>query len=188
MGLDCTAYSHMQHQTTLPLKPDTRLPEYPADDTFFDRLYNNDGRVVFADGAFGHDPIAGLIPGGIYFPTPKTEVMGWRAGSYSGYGDWRNRLSVAILDVPAQNVWADHDRYRDKPFFELIDFSDCEGILGPVAAQNLLADFQENRELYLDYIRDDMQEEFFLDLYVRLYDEWTNAVTLAAQDGMVVFH
>ena len=66
----------------------------------------------------------------------------FRAGSYSGYGEWRNDLALASMGIGAETVWkkAD-DGEKNLPFSELINFSDADGIIGPMASQRLYQDF-----------------------------------------------
>ena len=81
---------------------------------------------------------------------PDTEVVeslgeyfSFRAGSYSGYGEWRNDLAIAAgYKGGSEEVWmkADSGDYGG-PFEELINFADNEGVIGPVISQKLYDDF-----------------------------------------------
>ena len=107
------------------------------------------------------------------------ESIMFRAGSYSGYGEWRDALAQAALDVPVEDVWAAPEKFKDKPFYELLNFADNEGTIGPQAAANLAEDFNEHRTKVL-HLGDD---EYFTEKY----EEWTAAFDLAAGNGIVVF-
>lgn len=107
--------------------------------------------------------------------------MHFRAGSYSGYGEWRNALSEVAVGVPADRVWNQKDKYSLFPFYELIDFSDCEGVIGPEVAHKLAKDFRIQRET----VRPRLVEKG--DGYGELYDLWQAAFELAAGEGMVMF-
>ena len=62
---------------------------------------------------------------------------------YSTYGIWRNNLAKFAGYGSAENVW---DSYKSGPFYELINFSDCEGfIIGPTVSK-LHKDFSENKD------------------------------------------
>lgn len=64
------------------------------------------------------------------------------------------------------------------PFWELIYFTDCEGILGCEVSQKLLQDF-------LDY---DTQAQQLSPFFYELYGYWKQAFACAAEQGVVVFH
>jgi hypothetical protein len=83
-----------------------------------------------------------------------------RISSYSGYNTWRDTLSHAILGVPAETVWGDPDAFAGKPFVELINFSDCDGMMGTKVCAKLYEDFMK----YNPRI-DIMDEDWFVDIY-----------------------
>lgn len=103
----------------------------------------------------------------------------FRAGSYSGYNIWRNQLAELMLKVPAEHIWENADEYKDKPFYYLINFSDCEGVIGSDIAEILYNDF-----VNYEHILKDINDEYF----VSKYHEWTEAFNIAKNDGCVVFH
>jgi len=86
-------------------------------------------------------------------------VIEFRAGSYSGYNKWRDELARRALDLPAATVWEDPSRFVEAPFFELINFSDCEGTIGPDAASDLATDFGALRDRIAGQPLADPQEE-----------------------------
>ena len=70
----------------------------------------------------------------------KGEEFGHRAGSYSGYNEWRRMLARAALGMSDEEVWNKIDSgvsYSEVPFGELINFSDADGVIGPIASQKL---------------------------------------------------
>lgn len=115
---------------------------------------------------------------------------GFRAGSYSGYNQWRERLAE-LAGYPA----ADYAKYGETtkrhdagawkadegPFHALINFSDCEGVIGPVVSAKLakdFADFQDRADAVMDH-----------DGYWReKYASWRMAFEMAAKNGAVSFH
>lgn len=104
------------------------------------------------------------------------------AGSYSGYGHFRSALCKAALrGVEPSQVWADPDSYAGQPFYELINFADNEGTIGPEAAADLAADFVAERDRVLPLL---IRE---VDYYRVRYDDWQRAFTLAAGSGLVEF-
>ena len=116
-----------------------------------------------------------LVPNGVY---TYEEAVGFRAGSYSGYNNWREALSIFALGVRPTIVWHDAARFQDRPFYYLINFSDCEGIITGNAAKALLADFDAHSEQCHSLAPD----------LVYTYDNFHAAFRLAVQDGFVYFH
>jgi hypothetical protein len=140
-----------------------------------------DGAHVFTyiDDGFEH-ALGGLLRDRCYSVSGKTQ--GFRAGSYSGYNAWREELSKAALGVEPSVVWNDHDRWCDKPFFELINFSDCEGVIGPTVAAKLALDFQQQSETVKPKLA------AVAEWYADMYETWQSAFELAADTGLVQFH
>jgi hypothetical protein len=60
------------------------------------------------------------------------DLHAFRAGSYSGYNWWRNQLALMAYGKSAEEIWREPN--PSGPFIELIDFSDCEGVIGPIVA------------------------------------------------------
>jgi hypothetical protein len=116
------------------------------------------------------------------------QSMGFRAGSYSGYSDWREALAKLAGYPETETESASFGaRYLSSaacwngatgPFSELIDFSDCEGTLGPVVSKKLLEDF----------VTFDLAARTIGGRFYERYAEWKQAFELAADDGMVCFH
>lgn len=70
------------------------------------------------------------------------ETFHFRAGSYSGYNRWREWLCETFIETTTGNVWDNPEAYKDKPFVELVNFSDCEGTIGNALCKKLLEDFE----------------------------------------------
>lgn len=166
MGLDITAFSNVHPVTDhAPLKEGAWCEE-------------SDHHMAYLP----HDSLArsfrGLTERQCY-DTSQSQGTGFRAGSYGGYNSWRNDLAQFALQVDAGVVWQDPLGYQDKPFFELINFSDCEGTIGPEAAADLLKDFYDHRERYAAN-----HDEYD----VAKYNHWLEACEYAAAGGLIVFH
>lgn len=114
--------------------------------------------------------LRGLEPG-VY---SYDNSVSFRAGSYSGYNRWRNWLSVTMIGVSADQVWYNPIDYQYSPFYELINFSDCEGYIGTEVSKKLAEDFRNNRSKVPQGDLD-------------LYDEWMHAFELASNNGVVIF-
>ena len=93
----------------------------------------------------------------------------FRAGSYSSYGYWRDKLEEFKGDVAFQ---------------ELIDFADNEGVLGPVVSKKLFEDFKKYEEEAEEFAKTLNDGEFFIERYIC----WMKAFEYASDDGAVDFY
>lgn len=165
MGLDVTAYSKLEKVGAAK-----GAGEYSAN---FD-WHNHVFVYPLQDYPERMPPIE---PGAIY--QYQTPCFHFRAGSYAAYNKWREWLSLMALGIEPQGVWNNPMAYASKPFFELIHFSDCEGILGTEVCRELAQDFagfQTQADQHLD--------EWFR----RKYTDWRQAFELASDGGLVKFH
>lgn len=114
---------------------------------------------------------------GIY----KAETVGSiAAGAYSRYNRWRDQLAALAGYGSAEAAWKMDDDGRDSgPFWELINFSDCEGMIGAQTSAKLAQDFADHQAK-----ADAHPDEYFRDRY----RVWRKAFETAADSGMVVFH
>lgn len=129
---------------------------------------------------------------GVYLDTFDTVQHHFRAGSYSGYNGFRDRLSKALLGVEASAVWEDPASFEGRPGYEMIDFSDCEGVISSSVADKLHKDLVGNREVFEKHLI----EEFDADndkpfdpisLDMETYDDFIYAFKLASENGVVVY-
>jgi hypothetical protein len=166
VGLDITAYETVERIGD-EFDPEKEDEYYDAGKEYFSLYLAHESFADHADD---------ITPGAF---TSNDEAMGFRAGSYGGYNHWREWLSERALGVSPEQVWHNLDKYRDKPFFELIHFSDCEGFIGPKTSAKLAKDFAEHAE----QIKEE-QDEY----NCAKYDLWQSAFELAADTGVVKFH
>ncbi len=177
MGLDITAYEHLTLKKAITLK--TRQADEWADE----EEGENNGWVFLYDTAWRGD---GLKEG---WYKPEGERYRFRAGSYGGYNGWRTHLCQAMLDVSAKALWETQEhplvatRFLGKPFVELINFSDCEGVIGPRTSKKLATDFAEHKDKFAATL-DPKLTDFG---YAESYDDWTKAFALASETGAVHF-
>jgi hypothetical protein len=111
---------------------------------------------------------------GIY--THEGSEFSFRAGSYTGYNDWRDNLAFMIGTIP-EKIWANP---VPGPFMELINFSDCDGTIGPAVSKKLYGDFRK----YLErarHLKDDGGWFF------HRYKLWMKAFKIASDAGCVDF-
>ena len=184
MGLDITAYSKITLLDAVfdadgePIDPATRQP-ITGDYTRAWVTSEFPGRAddIIHRGVYAYD-----------------ESLGVRAGSYSGYNRWRENLAelagypaVPYERVPgySPSIAHRHDagcwRSDGGPFYELICFSDCEGVLGTDTCRKLLGDFDEYDSKAATYTGDSTY-------FYEKYREWRAAMALAADGGMISFH
>jgi hypothetical protein len=187
MGLDITAWSNLK-----------RSEEQ-------DESYDNNITMIWQNTDF---PDHCELEEGYWEGTPLTRVHSFRAGSYSGHGLFRKTLALCTLGVDHTTVWEAEDIYMNRPFFNLINFSDCSGKIGPAYSEALFEDFRDNRDRFIRNLKQEidftketenplaMEPEFILDLelsqdtieyYIELYDNWMKAFELAKDDGIVEF-
>ena len=79
---------------------------------------------------------------GCYIKGKGGQEFWFRAGSCSGYSDWKIDLCLLALGVSPEEVWQNPRRFRRKPFVELIDFPDgVSPVIGPETSAKLHNDF-----------------------------------------------
>lgn len=121
------------------------------------------------------------------------EGMSFRT-SYGAHGAWREDLAkmagypLTYTSSSFSNVSYRHDAgawaAEGGPFWELINFSDCEGTIGPIVSAKLAKDFAEWDERAKQF-----DDENGLDgRFYKRFQEWRQAFEMAADGGMVYFH
>jgi hypothetical protein len=120
-----------------------------------------------------------------------------RAGSYSGYGQWRDWLAQAAYGKRIESVWDDIDAGGyGGPFAELINFADNEGTIGPVASKKLYRDFVMLEDDIMDevdswYLKQHptkrINKEDF-EWFQSKYKDWKESFKIASDGGAVFFH
>ena len=109
-------------------------------------------------------------------PHKAEEEFRFHAGSYGGYNQWRNQLAVAAGYPSAEYVWA---IAKGGQFFELINFTDCEGVIGADTSKKLAKDFSD-----FEAIANLHEDEWFR----ARYQDLKKAFEFAAENGCVCFH
>lgn len=166
MGLDITAYE---------------IVERGADQDQLNTAYESGGepenvtRLWHPDADFSGQS-DGLAKGLYLY---SGDDVRFRAGSYSGYNVWREQLAQLVGTTP-KAIWANP---QPGPFMELINFSDCEGFIGPQTAAKLATDF----DAWADRAQA-FAEAQGLDWFYDLFQRWQKAFRCAAGKGVVQFH
>jgi hypothetical protein len=202
MGLDITAVSKLK-----PIEIPDHLEQWS--DEYYDWEMEQEGSIV---NIYTHDAFPEASEGledGAYLELG--ERYGFRAGSYSGYGMWREWMASAIMQGilgktgGASTMWGRGDEGDyGLPFMELINFSDAEGIIGPVASKKLYNDFRQYENDVMDWMdhqyltqtpmkqswRDEevkpMDKEDFEWFHTK-YKDWKEAFRIASDNGAVIF-
>lgn len=177
MGLDITAHSEIE---VVEL-----LSDYDEDRYLWPIDYINPH--------FPHAVPATWLGFEFVYYSVNGESHAFRAGSYGGYSMFRSALAEAFLGEPARrsdasgNFWETIERHEGKPFYELINFSDCEGVMAGPVGKKLYADFEQNGSVFLDSVSE-KYDEITISRYASLYEDWTRAFELASDNGLVSFH
>lgn len=116
------------------------------------------------------------------------ETITFCAGSYSGYNRFRKTLCYAILGVEDKKLWERSEYYMDKPFYEIINFSDCEGSFGPKDSVKLYNDFVTNKHKFLNYLHSGGSDYLEIEHLKTIYDDFTKGFKLASDNGLLIFN
>jgi hypothetical protein len=131
--------------------------------------------------------IAGLEVG-LYRETDESRQHDFSAGPYSTYNWFRRNLSTAIFGVSAEDIWLKSEAYEGRPFFELIEFSDCDGVIGPEVSKKLHEDFETHRSSMIKYCLDNfIDDDHSYEYTMGVYDNFSKAFKIASNGGLVLF-
>lgn len=181
MGLYIYAYTRL---TPVDLPEGWSVTSYgdvhDADDDYIDDHHTFDTEMTEAEWPGRTE---GIVHGQVYY-APQDSGMWFQVGAYSAYGDWRNKLANVIGYEVADDVWENYgeEEGKDLPFYELINFSDCDGLIGPVVSAKLADDFETFDELAFACSESGAWEDWY-----ELYKKWKTAFKVAADRGAVVF-
>jgi len=191
MGLDISVYTRLQ-PFDLPEGIEPWSDEYYDWEVDADIPEDMNVLSLYQGGYWGEDRY-GKYPPGTYL---AENVDGFRAGSYSGYGEWRNTLAKVGASFPGGSHEAWENEGGDYPFEELINFSDAEGYIGAPVTDKLCEDFVNLEEDVMDIV-----DKAWLkihptieltgddkDWFLAKWNDWKGAMCMASQDGVVMWH
>jgi hypothetical protein len=181
MGLDITAFSKLQVLTPEETKAAERSIGVQID--LGESVYHFTERDIKSPNNWIRD----MSPG-TYYESAETREYDFRAGSYSGYGAYRRMLSECFLGASPEEVWRNQSIYRGQPFYEQVNFSDCEGFIGPEFSAKLAEDYEEGRDQWYEYLKESGEAPSEIEYYMARYDNWTKAFKVASEGGFVWFH
>lgn len=184
MGLDITAHKQLRKIDCVfdssgePIDPVTRESIDYDCRPFVNPHFPERAKGIDADSVFSSE-----------------ESFGFRAGSYGGYNLWREELAklagYEAVPVDRHNTGKiqlrhDHGAFQKEegPFFELINFSDCEGVIGAEVSRKLKKDFEDWDDRAKIHGVKFQDNDFF---YSR-YRDFRKAFEMASDDGAVEFH
>lgn len=175
MGLDITAYRKIElADNNIAFDENDELTDYHL----FVQFYRNN--------AFSKQ-IAGEVEDGAAYK--YEDSMSFTAGSYSSYNRWREELAKlagykpirtdtygCMADGYCAGLWK--NKNPSGHFSELINFSDCDGVIGAQVSAKLANDFS------IFQVKADAHES---DLFREKYAKFRAAFEMAADAGAVKF-
>lgn len=178
MGLDVSAYRKLTKLDAIASEdhePLLRSTLEPYEGNWF-RVYHEphfpgradelEDRAFYAYEECGEGVSVGYS-GHMHFRDELAKLSGWALSSYEQYGkQWPSYCASA---------W----NADGGPFWELINFSDCEGTIGAAVCAKLAKDFAEYQT------KADAHENL---RFRALYADWRKACEFAADGGALNFH
>lgn len=168
MGLSITFWKNLK-----PVSKDLQA-EISASDEPSERAYDI-GATMFRSNPGFPGRFDGLRDGVAY----TGEKCGSFQRGYMGYMAWRSTLARIVGIQDLRSWWKDP---KPGPFYELLNFSDCEGAIGPIACKKLANDFAE----WLDAAKaaDHGGLIYFMDGYMDMLEGFNGA----SYNGCADFH
>lgn len=175
MGLDIIAYSKLEHER------DERVSQ------IMESLFSPQGEEVLEIFEESERPRCMDLKAGKWHRSDETEEHHFRAGSYSSYNSFRKILSEAVLGVSPETVWENDEDFENSHFYEIINFSDCDGVFGPYDSEKLHNDFVSHQDTFESYVKQEFSDEYDIEYYISTYLEFAAGFKLASQDGVLTF-
>jgi hypothetical protein len=166
MGLDITAYENAELTDISVGDTDEHWDDWPS---------NWDFKAWVPSMAWKHK-IKNFKENGLY----KAEVgdsLGYSYGSH-----YQFRVILCEIMYRTEDDWRSGKLDPKMPFHELIDFSDCEGVLDYEICEKLYQDFIKYADRAKDYF------EAKPTRYEDYYEQWTNCFNVARKNGAISFH
>lgn len=118
---------------------------------------------------------------GVFMISNVSEPQRYSLGSYSGYNKFRKFLCQEANGIDQTVLWDLGEAGYDLDFGHLINFSDCEGVIGPNLCKKLYNDFVkwESKILTKLHVSQDM---VMYDRYIKLKEAFE-----IGSKGIVIF-
>lgn len=177
MGLDVTAYSGLKKLDVVfdesgePLDKKTFEPienyfKVRANTDFPGREEGLEDRAIYSYETYGG-----------HFSMGYGSYSGWREklAELAGYPKYPHEKYGRFENLHTASCW----NGAAGPFSELINFSDCEGVIGPFVAKKLAKDFADH---------DAHMKLNMSDIYYKKYCDMRECMEIASNNGAVSFH
>ena len=175
MGLDIIVYSKLEHQR------DERVEEV------MESLFSPLGEEIIEICEEEENRRCSDMAIGKWHRTDATQEAHFRAGSYSGYNQFRNLLAQAFHGVDAEDIWSDENSFEGTPFYEMIDFSDCDGVFGPGDSAKLCRNFEEGEVKFQEFIAEKFEDDDEAGHWLEVYRDFKEGFRLAADEGILIY-
>ncbi|MBE8232995.1 MAG: hypothetical protein HAW67_04610 [Endozoicomonadaceae bacterium] len=177
MGLDVTAYEN------------STIVENPECDEWDDCVKGN--KIYVSPDFKDH---AGRFKDGVVYESEKSYAF--YVGSYRRYGYFRGLMAeMAGYDPIDEDSFSPTEWNEREPymlgcwasnhgfFYEMLNFSDAEGIISTEFSKKLLSDFEKFDGKYKAFFEE--KEGEMGSYYIRLYEDFKKAFAMAANNGYV---
>ena len=151
MGLDIVAYSKIKFIGNT---------EFVSSDLYINTNNEFTQHGTLADGYYEYD-----------------NEYSFRAGSYSGYNDFRKDLAV-VGGYTVKRLCYAPEAYRNHPFFDMVYFTDCDGVICSEICEKLYKEFVEYHH---------KASGILSEWYMNIYNNFMEAFKIGADNGCVVF-
>lgn len=176
MGVDIRGYTNIRKIEAVldedgePLDPTTREPMQDALKLWVNPDYPERAADIADKGVYAYDECAGHASYGYgsynFWRDHLAKLAGWPLGSYEQYGRSWDSHAASAWHADGGKLW------------ELINFSDCEGTIGPAACTKIAAELREIAATDPQFPRP--HDRAFFDEMVKIFEA-------VAGNGCVVF-
>lgn len=178
MGLDITAISAITTQVLDPITFD------------FHKLLDAEIESFYVNSDFPNHSLEFEVKSGeVKFVRSEESVEHeFNVGSYSTYNKLRNLICLSIHGVKVESVWDNARKYAGTTCWDLLNFSDCEGVIDSKTSAGILKDLEENRDNFISYLTKDSDiGDMDTEHYTESYDNFIRCFTLGADEGVVIY-
>lgn len=168
MGLDIRVYSRLRKDEKLTNKLNKKAShlDYEGDEFI---MYP---QLSYIEEAFPNRANPLKYNGDAY---DYEECISFCIGSYGTYNQFRSTLDAFA------------DKVDSQLFDDLIDFSDCEGVIGCVLCERLYNAFVYYEDEYEEYVDNLSDNELFSDILMGIYHKFKQAFRIGKDGGAVEF-
>tara|TARA_R110000803_G_scaffold342_1_gene1249 strand:- start:23847 stop:24401 length:555 start_codon:yes stop_codon:yes gene_type:complete len=141
---------------------------------------------LYLDWVGNHQEVAGDYQDGLY---QGYYSEGFRAGSYSGFDNWKVLLSMIVDENSNTKDW------KERPFIALLGMG-VEGFIGYPMTSKLCNEFRGRREevetksdlIMMGFIEGKTMVMSERERFLDRYDSWERGFCLTKEEGILLFH